>query len=92
MSTVRCKVRLSQVVKQEYSYWDHHTGTSSKSIVNNAKFGFVTAGDGDGKSEENKRFWEATPSGTFEVSTSKEMPWSIGEEFYVDIVPVVNRQ
>lgn len=86
---VRCKVRLNNVLKHEHSQYVgvYPNGTLHKSAVSTAQFSFVTAGDGDGKSEENKRFWEATPSGKFEVSTHKEMPWQLGQEFYIDIIP-----
>lgn len=35
---------------------------------------------------ENKKFWEATPSGEFKVATVTEMPWEPGKAYYIDVV------
>jgi hypothetical protein len=49
---------------------------------------YATHGDSgivsDGQSEDRK-FWEATPSGKFEVSTVREMPWEPGKSYYIDV-------
>jgi len=45
-----------------------------------------------GNSEENKRFYEATPSGSIELGTINEdalRQFAIGQEFYVDFTPAV---
>lgn len=39
-------------------------------------------------SEENKRFWSATPSGKLELGTINEMPFEVGKEYYLDITLV----
>ncbi len=88
--TVRCKVRLNYVQKGESQHWN--AGMCTTYLSHTANFSFVSAGSGPNQSEENRRFWEATPNGKFEVVTSKEMPWTIGEEFYLDIVPVAAKQ
>jgi hypothetical protein len=40
-------------------------------------------------SEENKTFWEYTPSGNFEISTTNMIAaeqLEIGQEYYIDII------
>lgn len=89
METVRCKVRLVSVSKHEHSHYvgQYPNGQLHKQLVHDASFSFVTAGDGPDASEENRRFWEATPTGQFSISTVKELPWEIGKEYYVDVSP-----
>jgi hypothetical protein len=38
-------------------------------------------------SEENKQFFEATPSGTVEVGTYVEDVFEVGKMYYVDFTP-----
>lgn len=43
-------------------------------------------------SEENKKFWEYTPSGSFEISTVKDSvveQFEVGKEYYFDISKAV---
>lgn len=39
-------------------------------------------------SEENKRFWEASTSGKFELLYCNELPFEVGKEYYLDITEV----
>ena len=72
---VRCKFKLNSVThRKEYNGRD----------VYDAKFNVVYSDD---PTSENKRFWDATPSGEFSVSTIKELPWELGREYYLDITP-----
>jgi len=38
--------------------------------------------------DENKKFWDATPSGEFKVATVKLMPWELGKSYYIDVTEV----
>ena len=78
-TTVRCKFVCQSVTT--YQGWAK-AADGKKALLYNAKFMAVTDG-----SPEDKKFWDATPAGTFEVSTIKEMPWEIGKDYYFDISP-----
>ncbi len=38
-----------------------------------------------GDSEENKKYWKATPSGDLQLNYLNEMPFETGKEYYLDI-------
>lgn len=42
----------------------------------------------DDPNHENTKYWEATPAGSLQLETTVEMPFVVGEEYYVDISPV----
>ncbi len=46
------------------------------------KFNAVTS-----SSEENKLFWEATPSGSLVISTINQDLFEPGKEYYLDLIP-----
>jgi hypothetical protein len=80
MNPTRCKMRLVSISGGYY-------GTDKGRTV---EFRAVT-----GDSEENKKFFQATPSGEFKVGLSESAAKSlgldqgkIGSEFYFDIIPV----
>lgn len=79
MNATRCKMRLRAIS----GGWNEHDG--SRTVE------FVPVGSG---SDENKRFYAATPSGKLEFTISgaaaKDLgldQGKIGSEFYVDITP-----
>lgn len=74
---IRCKFKCHQITE--------HVGWGDHKTLFSAKFMPVSGDLGS----ENKRFWDATPSGTFELTTVKEMPFRVGEEYYLDITPAV---
>ena len=41
---------------------------------------FIPVGD---NSEENERFWEATPAGSIEMSSILQDAFEVGQEYYV---------
>ena len=56
-------------------------------IQNTFKFNAVYGGGS--ASDENKKFWESTPSGTLELSCIKEeVTFELGQEYYIDITKV----
>lgn len=71
---IRCKFECKSVEKyKEYQ----------GKILYNAKFYPVTSG-----SEENKKFFEYTPSGNLEVSSISCEKFEPGKEYYLDISEV----
>lgn len=71
---VRCKYSCHEITKTKN--WD---SKSPNKWLYRARFGVVSA-----TSEENKKFFEATPSGTIEVGTYKEDHFEPGKEYFVD--------
>lgn len=69
--TVRAKFKCIEVTKRQS--W------SDTKLLYAAKFSPVTQG-----SEENKRFYDATPSGHIELATYKEDLFQVGAEYYID--------
>ena len=72
---VRCKYRCYEVTKK--AHWD-----KAKGFLYTAKFSAVMD-----DSPENKRFFEATPCGSFEVGTYKQDWFEVGKEYYIDLTP-----
>lgn len=75
--TVRAKYRCTEVTKT--MAWNDKTR-----FLYRAKFNVVTDG-----SDENKRFFEYTPSGSIEIGTYKEDHFKVGGEYYVDFSEAV---
>ena len=89
---VRCKFRCNET-KQ-------HDSSRSIRVPDDSPQGFHWKNEGrvlhsvvltpvysDKPDSENKRFWDATPSGKLEFSTIKDMPFEVGREYYLDISP-----
>lgn len=70
--TVRCKFKC--ISKREY--------TSMGQKLFDYQFGAVMDG-----SDENKRFWKWTPTGTLGVSTVTDGQFEVDREYYLDLVP-----
>jgi len=70
---VRCKYKCTEVRKSVA--WN-----DSRKFLYVAEFRIVTDG-----SEENKKFFEATPSGQLTIGTYKEDHFIPGKEYYLDI-------
>jgi hypothetical protein len=75
MGSVRCKFKCVSVTKQ--TPWNAKPG-----FLYTADFQPVTSG-----SEENKEFYDATPSGSLKLATYKEDHFQPGVEYYIDITP-----
>ncbi len=75
MATVRCK--FTCVSKTEKRHWD-----PGKGFLYDYEFVAVTGG-----SEENKAFFEATPSGALKVQSAKHDFFVVGGNYYLDIIP-----
>lgn len=70
----RCKFRCVEVTKG--CSW---RGAPAEFLYA-AKFRAVTD-----ESEENRKFWAATPAGSLEVSTIREDVFEVGKEYFLDI-------
>lgn len=73
-NTTRCKFRCTEVTKQEH--WDK----SKSDFLYRAKFTAVHDG-----SDENKSFFDATPSGLLEIAVYKQDVFVPGKEYYLDL-------
>lgn len=71
--TVRCKYTCNKVVKS--TAWSDKT-----KFLYEAEFSPVMDG-----SEENKKFYDATPSGHLKVGTYKQDVFEPGKSYYIDI-------
>lgn len=88
---VRCKFRLNTVTEkigQKPVYGDPANPqkvTGYRDVSHwDAQFTAVYGGTSD----ENSKFWDYTPAGSFQVTTINRMPWEIGKEYYIDITGV----
>jgi hypothetical protein len=86
---VRCKFKLQNVTKKlgQRAVYDKddpkkHIGYE-ECYFWDAQFMAVTGGTGD----DNQKFWTYTPSGTLTLTTVNELPWEIGKEYYLDLIP-----
>ena len=70
---VRCKFRCDRKTQYKITY-------PKEAFAYEYEFSAVTSG-----SEENKKFWSATPSGTLKISTVNDGTFEVGKEYYLDI-------
>lgn len=73
----------AKFVCQSVSKSKHWNGSSENKFLYTAKLNPVT-----GNSDENKKFWEATPSGQIELTSILTDAFEPGKEYYVDFTPV----
>ena len=73
---VRCKFRCQSVTKIEH--WNRKEKPGA--FLYQAEFAAVYD-----DSEENKAFFDATPSGSLKLATYKEDHFQPGVEYYIDI-------
>ena len=73
--TVRCKFTCTS--KREYKHWDR-----AKPNLYEYEFSAVTSG-----SDENKQFFEATPSGSLKVATVRDGSFEVGQDYCLDLMP-----
>lgn len=74
--SVVAKFICNEVTKRKH--WD-----STKDFLYDAKFSPVI-----GNNEENKKFFEATPTGSISLSTIREDYFEPGKEYYVTFDPL----
>ena len=73
MITTRCKFSCDSKIINNYGHGDTYTYTFSP----------VCSSE---EGTENKRFWDATPCGAFEISGMTNDPeFEVGKEYYLDL-------
>ena len=82
---VRAKFRLNSYTTELYDKWD---GNKSVGLLEKRTLNFTPVyGTG---SEENKAFWDATPSGSLQLGVVNQAAWSefeLGKTYYLDFTP-----
>lgn len=85
--TVRCKFRCNEIVERESQRSVKGKDEKYNTIHFPLYSAVMTPVYSEDPQHENKAFWDATPSGKFEVGTILQMPWKVGAEYYLDISP-----
>jgi hypothetical protein len=80
--TVRAKFYCTSITKYIGFTQNPETGKYEAAPAFNYKFQAVTSG-----SEENKKFFASTPSGTIELSALREDLFELNKEYYLDFTP-----
>lgn len=76
--TVRCRFVCRKVVKEQ-----SFNRANPSPFVYTAKFTVVV-----GDTEENEKFFDATPAGLLEIGTFKDDVFEVGKTYTVDLTPV----
>ena len=79
--TIRCKFFCSEVGESAWCNYDYGAKEQVVKKLCRAKMHAV----GSSGSPENKMFFDATPQGSFEVSTVKDKLFEAGREYFIDI-------
>lgn len=91
--TVRAKFEVTQIDRiLSFKYPDKtKEGHANYSLPEEIEVQTIKMRPVGKDSEENKVFWDATPSGTLELQTINPKAWryfELGQEFYIDFKPV----
>lgn len=78
MMVVRCKFKC--ISKTEQLHWDR---SKNKYLY---QYTFVPVTEG---SEENRKFYEATPSGELKLGTTRLDSFVVGQDYFIDLSMVV---
>jgi len=81
--SVRVKFYCAEVVKGIGGRYDDE-GKYASGVVFSYKFSVVSTG-----SEENKKFFASTPSGSMSITALRDDLFEIGKEYYSDLTPAV---
>lgn len=84
---VRAKFRCDSITRQMSSRYSDITKTSTPVEIHSIKMSPVYSSD---PNHENKKFWDASPGGSFEINcvnaeAAKQL--ELGKEYYFDISP-----
>lgn len=86
LKTVRAKFYCTSVTKTMGSRWNAD-GKYESAVVYNYRFQAVTGGPNE--TEENKKFFASTPSGTIELQAVRDDLFEIQKEYYLDFAPAI---
>jgi hypothetical protein len=95
MTTVRCKFKVESITRTLNHSYPHKTNNGSTDYNRPEEVELWTVrmfpvyGNSD-PNHENTKFWEATPSGSFELGTVNKKAVEqlrLGGEVYVDLTP-----
>ncbi len=78
---VRVKFYCTEVTKMMGGTYNDE-GKYQPGVVYNYKFNVVSSG-----SEENKKFFASTPTGSMQFSSVRDDLFEIGKEYYSDLTP-----
>lgn len=87
--SVRAKFQVQRI---ESSVWSkhHEADAVGPAGYRNVEMRTVVLGPVMGGSDENKRFWDASPSGEIRLGTINPDAWKqfeLGKEYYIDFTP-----
>ena len=88
MTSVRAKFTCTSIERRMSSRWNSVTREHEDKEMRT-----VTLIPVYGDSDENKRFWNATPAGTLQlgmINLEAAEAFDIGKEYYLDISPAVD--
>lgn len=86
MPKVRAKFRLNSYTAELHG---RNAEDGSRTSVEKRTLNFTPVYSSNGN-DENKRFWDATPSGSLQLGTVNPDAWSqfeVGKEYYLDFTP-----
>ena len=87
METIRCKFRCEEL-KQYDSRVPRRREDGTYETVRRILYSVILCPIySDKEGSENKRFWDAQPTGRFELGMVKESSFEIGRDYYIDIAP-----
>ena len=82
---VRAKFRLNSYTTELYDKWD---GNKSVGLLEKRTLNFTPVYGTGG--EENKAFWDATPTGSLQLGVVNQAAWKqfeLGKTYYLDFTP-----
>ena len=87
MDTIRCKFRCEEL-KQHNAPVSRRKEDGTYETVRRILYSVILCPVySDKEGSENKRFWDATPTGRLGFGTVKEASFEIGRDYYIDIAP-----
>jgi len=80
---IRAKFRCIEIKKSMGGTYDER-GRYVPGVLHGYRFSAIT-----GDSDENKRFFASTPSGSIELNSVRDDLFELGKDYYLDFTPYV---